>query len=69
MWAITYYGPADAVIGGAGAFGFYTGMGLVAVLSLVVMALAVMTGLPEPEEARAVIFATDPEMRTRELPS
>ncbi len=67
MWAITYFGPADAVIGGTGAFGFYTGMELVAVLSLVVMALAVMTGLPEPEEARAVILATDPELIAGEL--
>ena len=62
MWAITHFGPNDAVIGGVGLYGFYTGMGLVAVLSLVVMWLAVMAGLPDPQEAKNVIQSTDPEM-------
>lgn len=55
MWAVTYFGPVQT-IGGTGAYGFYTGMGLVVLLSLVVMGLAIASGLAEPEEARAAIM-------------
>ncbi len=61
MWAITHFGPNDAVIGGVGLYGFYTGMVLVALLSLGVMWMAVQSGLPDPQEAKAVIQASDPE--------
>ncbi len=60
MWAITHFGPHDAVIHGVGLYGFYTGMGMVALLSLVVLWLAVLSGLPDPMEARYA-------MRSREM--
>lgn len=53
MWAITHFGPV-ATIGGTGLYGFYTGMGLVALLSLAVLGLAVWSG-HDPALARAIL--------------
>ncbi len=53
MWAITHFGP-HAIVGGTGDIGFYTGMGLVVILSLVILALAVFAG-HDPAEARGIL--------------
>jgi amino acid transporter len=43
MWAVSYYGPAGPM-GGTGAIGFFTGMGILAVFSLIVLWLALLAG-------------------------
>jgi len=57
MWLVTYLGPKD-LIGGTGLLTFYQGMVVVVIISLGIMALAVASGLPEPEEAREMIALT-----------
>ena len=42
MWAISYFGPTGKM-GGTGAYGFFTGMWMLAIFSLVILALAVLT--------------------------
>jgi amino acid transporter len=43
MWVVSYLGPAGAM-GGRGAIGFFTGMWIIAVFSLVILWLAVAAG-------------------------
>ncbi|WP_449370094.1 APC family permease [Thiomonas sp.] len=57
MWLVTYLGPKD-LIGGTGLLTFYQGMVAVVIISIAIMALAVASGLPEPEEAREMIAMT-----------
>ena len=57
MWLVTYLGPKD-LIGGTGLLTFYQGMVVVVIISIAIMALAVASGLPEPEEAREMIAMT-----------
>jgi amino acid transporter len=44
MWAISYYGPSSENMGGHGAFGFFTGMWIIAGFSIVILGLALATG-------------------------
>ena len=67
MWAITYMGPATP-IGGNGTFSFNEGMGLVVILSFIIIGLAVTSGLPEPEEARAALLVGEPELTGSDVP-
>ncbi len=60
LWAVSYLGPKS--IGGQGLFGFFTGMWILAGFSVVILFLALKTGLPAK-----VSFAT--AMRVRELGS
>ncbi len=57
MWLATYLGPKD-LIGGTGLLTFYQGMVVVVIISIAIMAIAVASGLPEPEEARELIAMT-----------
>ncbi|MDE1978128.1 MAG: APC family permease, partial [Betaproteobacteria bacterium] len=57
MWLVTYLGPKD-LIGGTGLLTFYQGMVVVVIISIAIMAIAVASGLPEPEEARELIAMT-----------
>jgi amino acid transporter len=57
MWLVTYLGPKD-LIGGTGLLTFYQGMVVVVIISIAIMALAVASGLPEPEEARELMAMT-----------
>jgi len=43
MWLISYLGPASNSMGGVGAYGFFTGMWILAGFSVVILVLAVMT--------------------------
>ncbi len=54
MWLVTYLGPVNPV-GGTGLLSFNQGMVVVVLISLAILALAVASGLPEPEEAREMI--------------
>lgn len=57
MWLVTDLGPKD-LIGGTGMLTFYQGMVVVVIISVGIMALAVASGLPEPDEAREMIALT-----------
>ncbi|OIQ71750.1 aspartate-proton symporter [mine drainage metagenome] len=57
MWLVTYLGPVNPV-GGTGLLTFAQGMIVVVLISIAVMALAMASGLPEPEEAREMIALT-----------
>ena len=67
MWAITYMGPATP-IGGNGMLTFDEGMGLIVILSFIIIGLAVSTGLPEPEQARAALLVGEPELTGSDVP-
>lgn len=54
MWLITYLGP-KSLTGGLGLIPFPWGMLVIAVFSLFVIYLAILSGLPDPEEAKAVL--------------
>jgi amino acid transporter len=43
LWAVSYLGPAGTM-GGQGKFGFFTGMGILAAFSLVILRLALKAG-------------------------
>ena len=43
IWIVSYYGPAGGM-GGQGKLGFFTGMGLLAIFSLVILRLALRAG-------------------------
>ncbi len=55
MWLITYLGP-NALTGGTGFFGLVSGSLVLVVFSLVILALAIYAGTPDPEEAKATIM-------------
>jgi hypothetical protein len=49
MWLISYFGPSASGMGGNDSFSFFTGMLLVAVISPVMLLLALKTGLSTKE--------------------
>ncbi len=61
MWVLTYLGPKD-LVGGTGFVLYPWDLLVVAVFSIVIMMLAVASGIPDPEEARATILAPEPEL-------
>ena len=61
MWLITYLGPTG-LTGGTGALSAGSSAGILILFSLVIIALALRAGIPEPEEARATILAGEPEL-------
>ncbi|MGH8396920.1 MAG: APC family permease [Gammaproteobacteria bacterium] len=44
MWLISWFGPASKHMGGIGLIGFFTGMWILVIFSLVIMVLALMCG-------------------------
>jgi hypothetical protein len=61
MWLITYLGPTG-LTGGTGALSAGSSAGILILFSLLIIALAMRAGIPEPEEARATILAGEPEL-------
>lgn len=61
MWLLTYIGPKD-LTGGLGLMPLGLDMVVVAVFSVVILLLAIASGMPDPEEARATILAGEPEL-------
>ena len=55
MWLISYFGPSASGMGGNDTFGFFTGMGLIAVFSLGILALALKCG----QDAKAAHSCSD----------
>jgi amino acid transporter len=49
MWLICYLGPSASGMGGNDTYGFFTGMTIIAVFSLVILGLALSTGLTTAE--------------------
>ena len=61
MWLLTRMGPKD-LTGGSGLLPMGIDMVVVAVFSIVILMVAIASGIPEPEEARATILAGEPEL-------
>ena len=61
MWLLTYLGPED-LVGGNGTIPYPLDLLVVALFSIVILFLAVASGMPNPEEARATILAPEPEL-------
>lgn len=61
MWLLTYLGPAD-LVGGTSVIPYPLDLVVVAAFSIGILALAVASGIPDPEEARATILAPEPEL-------
>ncbi len=61
MWLLTFLGPKD-LVGGASVIPYPWDLLVVAGFSIVIMILAVASGIPDPEEARATILAAEPEL-------
>ena len=61
MWLITYLGP-KGLTGGTGALGQVAASVILIVFSLVILVIAMNSGIPDPEEAKATILAGEPEM-------
>ena len=55
MWILSYFGPEQ--MGGTGAFGIFDGMGAVAVFSLIILFIALATGV-EPARVKSYYSAT-----------
>ena len=53
MWLISYLGPATNNMGGIGAYGFFTGMWILAAFSIVILVLAVATAQGTEASKRA----------------
>lgn len=64
MWLLTYLGPKD-LVGGSSTIPYPLDLAVVAVFSIVILLLAVASGIPDPEEARATILAPEPELLGR----
>jgi amino acid transporter len=64
MWLLTYLGPKD-LVGGSNTIPYPLDLAVVAVFSIVILLLAVASGIPDPEEARATILAPEPELLGR----
>jgi amino acid transporter len=61
MWLLTYLGPRD-LVKGVGVIPYPWDLLVVAVFSIAVIVLAVVSGIPDPEEARATILTPEPEL-------
>lgn len=61
MWLVTYLGPAD-LVDGISVIPYPFDLLVVAVFSIGILMLAVASGIPHPEEARAAILASEPEL-------
>jgi amino acid transporter len=61
MWLLTYLGPKD-LVGGSNIIPYPLDLAVVAVFSIAILLLAVASGIPDPEEARATILAPEPEL-------
>jgi amino acid transporter len=61
MWLLTFLGPKD-LVGGVDFIPYPVDLVVVAGFSIVIMMLAVASGMPDPEEARATILAPEPEL-------
>ena len=55
MWLITYLGP-NALTGGTGFFTLVSGSIVLIIFSLAILALAIYSGTPNPEEAKTTIM-------------
>lgn len=60
MWLLVYLGPKH-LVHGTGRIPYPWDLLVVAGFSIVIMALAVASGMPDPQEARATILAPEPE--------
>lgn len=61
MWLLTYIGPKN-LTGGTGVLSNLTSSIVLVIFSLVVIWLAMHSGIPDPEEAKATILAGEPEL-------
>ncbi len=61
MWVLDYLGPKD-LVGGSNVIHYPFDLVVVAAFSILIMVLAVASGTPDPEEARATILAPEPEL-------
>lgn len=61
MWLITYLGPKN-LTGGTGTLSDLGGSVILVIFSLFILWLAMNSGMPDPEEAKATILAGEPEM-------
>jgi amino acid transporter len=61
MWLLAYLGPKD-LVGGNDSIPYPLDLLVVAVFSVVILLLAIASGMPNPEEARATILAPEPEL-------
>ncbi len=64
MWLITYLGP-KALTGGTGTLDQIAASIILIVFSIVILLLAMNSGIPDPEEAKASILAGEPELEGR----
>lgn len=61
MWLLVYLGPTD-LVGGHNLIPYPFDHVVVAAFSIAILALAVASGMPDPEEARATILTPEPEL-------
>ncbi|MGC9271424.1 APC family permease [Acidiphilium sp.] len=61
LWLLTYLGP-KALTSGTGALDQVTDSLLLIVFSIIILFIAINSGTPDPEEAKATILAGEPEL-------
>jgi amino acid transporter len=61
LWLLTYLGP-KALTGGTNTLGELTDSIILVIFSIIMLVVAINSGVPDPEEAKATILAGEPEL-------